>query len=211
MVGQKRKSARKKHILPPVMARLDRSSSDGFVEPIPPSLIEEWALAYLGHYASSAENLRRVLLRRVWRRVGAGTQTDKEVSAAIDALIVRYRKARLLDDSAYADGQVRRGQARGRSLRQIAAGLQAKGIGAEEAAAALAALRQGTVDPDLAAAVAFARRRGFGPFCRGPTGGADGRRAHAAFARAGFARQTAERVLAARDEAEAAALLVDPE
>ena len=28
-------------------------------------LIEEWALAYLGRYTSSAENLRQVLLRRM--------------------------------------------------------------------------------------------------------------------------------------------------
>jgi regulatory protein len=179
------------------------------MEPIPPSLIEEWALAYLGRYASSAANLRRVLLRRARRRVGSGTPIDKEVSAAIDALIVRYQEARLLDDAAYAGGQVRRGLARGRSLRQIEAGLRAKGIGADEASAALGALRQETADPDLAAAIAFARRRGFGPFCRGPAGGADGRRALAAFARAGFARRTAERVLAARDEGEAAALLAE--
>lgn len=179
--------------------------------PIDAALIEEWALAYLGRYTSSAAHLRQVLLRRVRRRLGPGTQIDKEVSEAIDALIERYRETRLLDDAAYAGGQVRRGLARGRSLRQIAAGLQAKGIGADDAAAALGALREGTADPDLAAAIAFARRRGFGPFRRGQADGADGRRVLAAFARAGFARRTAARVIAARDEAEVAALLADPD
>ena len=31
-------------------------------------LLERWALGYLGRYASSAENLRRVLIRRARRR-----------------------------------------------------------------------------------------------------------------------------------------------
>jgi regulatory protein len=175
------------------------------------ALIEEWALAYLGRYACSAANLRQVLLRRARRRLGPGRQIDEEICEAIDALIERYREARLLDDAAYAGGQARRGLARGRSLRQIAAGLQAKGVGAGEAAAALAALREGGSDPDLAAAIAFARRRGLGPFRRGETGGDDRNRALAAFARAGFTRQTAARVMAARDAAEAAALLATRE
>src|SRR5689334_9121690 len=33
-----------------------------------PGLLDRWALHYLGRYASSAENLRRVLMRRVRRR-----------------------------------------------------------------------------------------------------------------------------------------------
>ncbi|MBV9202447.1 MAG: RecX family transcriptional regulator, partial [Alphaproteobacteria bacterium] len=35
---------------------------------IGPELLERWALQYLGRYASSAENLRRVLTRKVRRR-----------------------------------------------------------------------------------------------------------------------------------------------
>jgi len=40
-------------------------------------LLERWALNYLGRYASSAENLRRVLLRRVRRRL----PEDREAAA----------------------------------------------------------------------------------------------------------------------------------
>src|ERR1700733_10207389 len=39
------------------------------------ALIERWALAYLGRFASSAENLRRVLLRRARRRLGEDRET----------------------------------------------------------------------------------------------------------------------------------------
>ena len=80
----------------------------------------------------------------------------------------------------------------------------AKGVGAEDRAAALQALRETTADPDLAAACAFARRRRLGPFRRGQ---ADRARELAAFARAGFARREAEAVLACVNPEAVAALL----
>jgi regulatory protein len=101
---------------------------------------------------------------------------------------------------------VRHDLGRGRSLRQIAAGLAAKGIGRDEAAAAIAALRDGAADPDLTAACAFARRRRIGPFRTGNSEG-DRNRDLAAFARAGFDWRTAEAVLACSDPATVAELL----
>src|SRR5437867_4900160 len=116
--------------------------TEGTVQPerVEPALLEQWALFYLERYASSAENLRRVLQRRVWRRLGSDTEAVRAAGGLIDALVARYRAAGLVDDAAYAAGRARRGLSRGRSLRQIAAGLIAKGIGAEDAAAAVAAL-----------------------------------------------------------------------
>lgn len=183
----------------------------GEAEPtVEPALIEKWALSYLERYASTAENLRRVLLRRVRRRLGAAGATGG-ARTVIDTLVARYRAARLIDDAAYAVGRARRGLARGRSLRRIAAGLAQKGVGAADAAAALAGLREGASDPDLAAACAFARRRHLGPFRRAPVLRSDGddadrQRELAAFARAGFERRAAEAVLACADEAAIAAL-----
>jgi regulatory protein len=173
------------------------------------ALIEEWALSYLGRYASSADNLRRVLRRRVLRRLGDGENRDAaaaEADGLIDALILRYRAAALLDDAAYAAVRARRDLARGRSLRRIAAGLAAKGVARDDAAAAVAKLREGIADPDLAAACAFARRRRLGPY-RTTRAEGDRRRELAAFARAGFNRQAAEAVLACGDETAVAELL----
>jgi len=172
--------------------------------PIDRALIEKWALFHLERYASSAENLRRVLGRRVRRRLGSDDEPVRAAGALIDALIANYRATGLLDDAAYAAGRAKSGLARGRSLRRIAAGLAAKGIGAEDASAAVAALDDGAADPELAAACAFARRRRLGPFRRAA---ADRRRELAAFALAGFARRTAEVVLACADEAAVADLL----
>ena len=176
---------------------------------IAPAMLEKWALAYLERFASSAENLRRVLRRRVRRRVRDDDETVRAADALIDALVIRYRDAGLIDDAAYAAGRARARLARGQSLRRIAAGLMAKGVGAEDRAAALQALRETEPDPDLAAACAFARRRRLGPFRRAPI---DRNRELAAFARAGFARREAEAVLGCADaEAVAALLAVEPD
>ena len=182
--------------------------------PIDAALIEEWALSYLGRYASTAENLRQVLRRRVRRRLAAeGDGGDREAAAAveplIDALVKRYRETGLVNDAAYAAGRARRGVTQGRSLRRIAAGLAAKGVGAADAAAAIASLRDEAADPELAAAIAFARRRRLGPFRADPRPRepAAFQAELAAFARAGFTRRTAEAVLACPDEAAVQALL----
>lgn len=169
------------------------------------ALLERWALAYLGRFASSAENLRRVLLRRVRKRLADDREAVAAAAGEIDALVARYRGSGLLDDAAYAAGRARARLRRGQSLQTIRAGLAAKGVDAGSAAAAIAALRQESHEPDLAAAIVFARRRRLGPFRQGPPGERD--KALAAFARAGFARAVAERVLACVDPEAATALL----
>jgi regulatory protein len=166
-------------------------------------LLEKWALGYLERFASSAENLRRVLRRRVRRRT-ADNETAQRAAPLIDELVERYRASGLIDDAAYAAARARGRLARGESLRRIAAGLAAKGVDAEDRAAALDALRENAPDPDLAAACAFARRRRLGPYRRGP---ADRNRELGSFARAGFGRREADAVLGCADPDDVAALL----
>ncbi len=156
-------------------------------------LLERWALGYLGRYASSAENLRRVLMRRVRRNFPAAAPT---AAALIEGLVARYRQSGLLDDAAYAAGRVQSLHRRGKSVRAIRARLAAKGVTPEDVADAVSNLRETAPDPDLAAACAFARRRRLGPFRRAA---ADHMRELAAFARAGFSRRVAEAVLACAD------------
>jgi regulatory protein len=177
-------------------------------ETIDGALIERWALAYLGRFSSSAENLRRVLLRRVRRRLAGDRGAAAQDALLVDGLVRRFRAAGLVDDAAYAAGRARSRLRRGQSLRTIRAGLAAKGVGADDTEAALDALTAEAGDPDLAAAVAFARRRRIGPFRRAP-GEADGahEKALGAFARAGFSRPVAEAVLACAEPDEAEALV----
>ena len=163
-------------------------------------LIEGWALGYLGRYASSAENLRRVLLRRSQRRLSAGCDALQQAAAAVEAVVARYRQAGLIDDAAYAEGQARSWHRRGTPSQQIRLRLVAKGVGEAVAADAVAKLRADAADLDLGAACAFARRRRLGPY---RCGGAEPARELAAFARAGFGRRVAQAVLACADVAAA--------
>ena len=166
---------------------------------IGPDLLERWALHYLGRYASSAENLRRVLKRRVHRR----SPEAEQAAALIDALVMRYRETGLLDDAAYAAARVQALHRRGESMRAMRARLAAKGVPAADVADAVSGLRAVAPDPDLAAACAFARRRRLGPFRRAA---ADYARELGSFARAGFSRRVAEAVLACPDIAAVEAL-----
>jgi regulatory protein len=170
---------------------------------IGPELIERWALGYLGRYASSAENLRRVLMRRVRRR---SPETVQQAVVEIDALVARYRQSGLLDDAAYAAGRVQSLHRRGESLRAMRARLAARGVAPSDVAEAISGLRSAAADPDLAAACAFARRRRLGPYRRAA---ADTARELGAFARAGFSRRIAEAVLACPDIAAVEALARD--
>lgn len=150
-------------------------------------------MQYLGRYASSAENLRRVLTRRVRRRA------PEAVPAAltlIELLVARYRESGLLDDAAYASARVASLHRRGASMRAMRARLTAKGVPAGDVADAISDLRAAALDPDLAAACIFARRRRLGPFRRVA---ADHARELGSFARAGFSRRVAEAVLACPD------------
>src|SRR5947208_15950322 len=175
---------------------------------IGPDLLERWALGYLERFASSAENLRRVLRRRVRRRT-SDTETAQRAAALIDELVERYRASGLIDDAAYAATRARGRLARGEPLRRIAAGLAAKGVDADDRAAALDALRETAPDPDLAAACAFARKRRLGPYRRGLAHRqtADRNRDLGSFARAGFGRREAEAVLGCAEPDAVPALL----
>ena len=73
------------------------------------------ALHYLERSASSADNLRRVLMRRV-RRSALVHDTDPEEGARlIDELVTRFEAAGLLDDRAYAAARVTSLRRRGAS------------------------------------------------------------------------------------------------
>lgn len=167
---------------------------------IGPDLLERWALHYLGRYASSAENLRRVLMRKARRR---SPEEAAAAAALIDALLTRYREAGLLDDAAYATARANSLHRRGESLRAMRARLAAKGVSAADVANAVSGLQAAAPDPDLAAACTFARRRRLGPF---RLASADHARELGAFARAGFSRRIAEAVLSCTDVAAVEAL-----
>jgi regulatory protein len=171
--------------------------------------LREAALAHLARFAATEAGLARVLTRRVerWARaVAEAGDADADgvfrqraaALAAIPKVIAELRAIGALDDSAYAESRARRLARAGKSRRATMAHLAAKGVDAGLVATIV------TDDPaqDLAAACAYLRRRRLPPFGPGET-----MRALAALARAGFARDIADRALAL-DAAEAEALVM---
>ncbi len=164
-------------------------------KPVTAERLHKAALHYLERYASSAENLQRVLRRRVERSARLhGTDRD-EAEAWIAAIASRLASAGLLDDRTYAEGRAFSLHRRGASLRRIAGMLRQKGVGDDDIEAALRSLADVSPAPDLEAAVRLARRRRFGPWRDAAVRAERRNRDMAALARAGFSFDIARRVI----------------
>jgi regulatory protein len=174
---------------------------------ITPDSLGRIALHYLERYATSSENLRRVLTRRVRRSAEAHDADPDEQMPHVDALIVRYQQAGLLDDQAYARMRAESLHRRGTSGRMIRMKLAAKGVASDAIDDALESLSELVANADLSGACNYARRRRIGPWRLRDR--ADYRdRDLAALARQGFSYNIARKIIDAEDtemlEAEAA-------
>ena len=167
-----------------------------------PESLEKAALDYLARYAAPAAHLRRRLLHRVARSASVHGTDPEAGRRAVDALIARLVERRLLDDPAYARAKAESLFRRGGSARAIRARLAAKGVETTDIEAALAALAGLARDPNLAAALAFARRRRLGPYRAAEPNPEARTRDLAAFSRQGFDYETARRVVDTRDLAD---------
>ena len=130
---------------------------------VTPAYLQRAAMAYLERYASSADNLRRVLRRKVDKRCRLRGEDPAEFQDMIDEVVARSLRSGLIDDTRYAEARVATLRRRGGSARAIQAKLSAKGIDRSTIAAAL----EGEDSDEEQAARAFARRRKLGPFRTG--------------------------------------------
>lgn len=173
--------------------------------------LREVAIAHLARFAATEAGLRRVLLRRVarWaREAEAEGQADIAARAAAARAAAAEVARRLVaegavDDAAFAQSRARRLLRAGRSRRAALAHLRDKGVAAATAAAALPAGEEA----ELAAALAFCRRRRLGPFGPAEPPPEARQKALAALARAGFPQAVALAALRLAP-AEAEALLL---
>jgi len=166
--------------------------------------LHDAAVAYLARYSATSATLARMLNRHIdrWARAGTGGEVAAQTAAAkraVPAVVARLVAAGAVDDAGFAQARSRRLLRTGHSRRAAAAHLAARGVPAEVVAAALPE----DATQELEAALAYASRRRIGPF-RATAAEPDGqRRDLAALARAGFARDAAERALGmSRDAAE---------
>jgi regulatory protein len=166
-----------------------------------PEYLEKAALAYLERYASSTANLRRVLMGKV-ARSARHHGTDADAGArAVEALLTRLQESGLLDDGTYAEGRAVTLHRMGHSLPAIRMRLRQKGVDPDTIENALERLTDEADDPDLAAALRYARKRRIGPYRR--VGRAENReRDMAALARKGFSPDLCQRIVDAEDPAD---------
>ena len=126
-------------------------------KPIDAARLEELALAYVARFATSAAKLERYLKRKLRER---GWDGEREPDT--DGVVARYVELGYVDDAAFARAKSGSLLRRGFGPRRVRQVLGEAGIAEdvrEEVRAGEAAERH--------AALALARKRGFGPF--GPT------------------------------------------
>ena len=183
----------------------DRSQPPRKPRKVSPKRLESAALHYLQRFASSSENLRRVLTRRVVKSARAHDTDPQEAAPWIDDIVARFRRSGLLDDAGYANGLTHSLFRRGMPPRAIRARLRQKGVDGALIDQALARLADEIGDPDLMAALALVRRRRLGPYRAADTRADFRAKDLASMARAGFAYDVARRVI----EAESPEVLAD--
>ena len=167
--------------------------------------IESAALYYLGRYASSSENLRKVLERKIIRASKYHNTDVKACIQLVEDLIQRYLKNGILNDEAYAQTQAASMGRRGKSLRTIRFRLLQKSLPKKIIDKTIEALENEIGSPDLPAAIAYARKRRFGPYRRDVNNLENLEKELAALARSGFSYSIALSIVKAKniDELEA--------
>jgi regulatory protein len=153
---------------------------------------------YLAMRSTSASHLRRLLNQRARR----SPTPPEESRILVDAEIERLLAAGLLDDAKYAESVARSLHGRGASASRIQAALRAKGVEEAPIADALRGRAEEGVDPQLEAAMTWARKRRLGPWRAVPPAAEQLSKELARMGRAGFSYELARRILRARSEEE---------
>lgn len=186
----------------------DRPRARRRVRNVTAKSLENAALHYLQRFSSSSANLRRVLLRRIERARRAEATVADNAEAAIDGIVEKFQRLKLIDDAAYAAGKAISLRRRGSSRRTIGGKLRLAGIDLDQIDRAIEAADDELApaqssdegpDAELRAALRLAERRRLGPYR--PAAEREERRARdlAALARAGFGYDIARRVIEADD------------
>jgi regulatory protein len=147
------------------------------------------ALAYVARFATSAAKLDGYLRRKLRERGWEG-----EGDAPVERIVARFVEAGYVDDAAFARAKTGSLLRRGYGARRIAQALGAAGIA--EDVRAMARAGQGA---QRQAALALARKRGFGPFGKAAPDRPLRERQIAAMLRAGHPLDSARELVNATD------------
>ena len=163
---------------------------DARPKPVDKAYLRRATLAYLQRYASSADNLRRVLHRKVRRLLGAEGEAPENLDQVIEEVIAEATRIELVDDRRFAEGRIATLLRRGTSKRMLQQKLAAKGVEREVVQAAIEA---SDVD-DLASCRRLAQRKRLGPW-RNPPDPDRRERDMAVLLRAGYSHSLARAVI----------------
>lgn len=187
----------------------DRKARTKRVRNVTARSLENVATHYLQRFSASSANLRRVLLRRIERARRAEATVAPDAEAAIETIIEKFVRLKLIDDAAYAAGKATALRRRGTSRRTIGGKLRLAGIDGDgidqaiEAADAetrpLMASDDEGPDAELRAALRLAERRRLGPYRAEKERAERRQRDLASLARAGFSFDIARKVIDASD------------
>lgn len=157
------------------------------------------ALYYIDRYATSAEHLKSVLMRRVTRSAQLHQTDQHQGQIWINEIVVDLVNRGLVDDRTFAENRALSLHRGGASRNKIAMALKFKGVSADNIETALRALEETHANAELVAAQNYARRRRFGPWRSSDHRAKRRDRDLAAMARAGFSFRMAQRVIDAPD------------
>lgn len=155
--------------------------------PLDAARLEELALAYVARFATTRAKLEGYLARKLRERGWAG-----EEEPPVAALAARFADAGYVDDRAWAASKSRSLLQRGYGAGRIAQALAHAGVGEDDRDAVRVSEADGR-----RAALALARKRGFGPFGSDESDRARRDKQLAAMLRAGHAADVARYLLAA--------------
>lgn len=123
--------------------------------PLDEKLLRNLALVYVGRYATTCARLSAYLARKLHERGWAG-----ETSPPVDAIVEQYRALGYVDDELFAAAKAASLHRRGYGARRVRQALEASGIPSALAEDASAVDTQAAYE----SALAYARRKRFGPF-----------------------------------------------
>ncbi len=154
---------------------------------------------YLERYATTEVGLRRYLMRKVNLSAKEHGTVPQEGAEIIEDLISKFRDLNFLNDERYAEGRSGSLHRKGMSLRAIRQDLSLKGVTEDLINKSIDLIREESSNPDLEAAISYARRRRLGPYRTDDKREERRDKDLAALGRKGFSFAIAERVILADD------------
>lgn len=154
---------------------------------------------YLERYATTEQGLRQYLLRKVNLSAREHDTNPQEGIVIIDDLIKKFLALNYLNDERYAEGRSGSLHRKGKSLRAIRQDLKIKSVPEDLISKAVDLIQEESTNPDLEAAISYARRRRMGPYRLEEAREERRDRDLAALGRQGFSYAIAERVILAED------------